>query len=310
MISDMFLGGSAPRLHRIKLRRVPFPTLPNFLLSTRGLVELDLEEIPSTGYISPDAMAASLATLTRLRSVSISFQSTNSFPKYLTIQRPPPPTRTVLPALTAFMCGGVNEYLEDLMDRIDAPLLDDLALRFFYQPTSGVPQLPQIIHRIEKFKTPHMAIVDFYDQSAEISLFFGLFDDSLYLDFECNGLDRQLSLLEQVFSQCFPLLSHVDTLQLLDHGIQPHQDSTLWLAFLRPFNAVRTLIFYDQDLTSQIARVLGDLTEERDAEVLPMLYTIMYDGSRNWDEVESWLIPLLQPFLDARELLGHPVEVI
>jgi len=170
VISDMILGGSAPRLRRIRLQRAPFPTLPKFLLSTRGLVELHLKGIPSTGYISPDVMAISLAMLTRLRSVSISFQSRNSFPNNLTTQSPPPPTCTVLPSLTAFMFGGVSEYIEALMGRIDAPLLDVLHLVFFYQPTSGIPQLPQIIHRIEKFKTPDKAHITFHDHRAEISL--------------------------------------------------------------------------------------------------------------------------------------------
>jgi len=64
VISDMFLGGSAPRLQRIKLWHVPSPTLPNFLLSTRGLVELDLQDIPRTGYISPDHQGFSRILIT------------------------------------------------------------------------------------------------------------------------------------------------------------------------------------------------------------------------------------------------------
>ena len=311
MISDTFLGGSAPRLQRIKLRRVPFPTLTKFLLSTRGLVELHLEDIPSTGYISPDVMAISLVMLTRLRSVIISFRSRSSFPKNPTTQCHPPPTRTVLPSLTTFTFGGVSEYLEGLMAQIDAPLLDDLHLQFFCQPTSGVPQLPQIVHRMEKFKTPHKADIDFHVHRADISLTSGCLrvGGRFHLEFECDGLDRQLSLLEQVFSQCFPLLSHVDALEIFDHDMQPDQDSTLWLAFLRPFDAVRTLLFCDQDSMSQIADVLGDLTEERATEVLPMLRTIVWYGDCDWDEVEPWVIPSLQPFIDARELSGHPVKV-
>ena len=310
VISEMFLGGSAPRLQRIKLWHVPFPTLPKFLLSTRGLVELHIKDIPSTGYISPDVMATSLAMLPRLRSISIRFRSSRSFPTNLTTQSPPPPTRTVLPALTAFMFGGVSEYLEDLMARIDAPLLDNLDLQFFYQPTSGVPQLPQIIYRIEQFKTPHKADIHFHHSGADISLTSGcLFGGDLHLEFDCDGLGRQLSLLGQVFSQCCPLLSHVDALELFGHNMGPHQDSTLWLPFLRPFIAVRSLLFYDQESISQIAHVLGGLTEERAAEVLPMLRTIVWYGSCDWDEVEPWVIPLLQPFIDTRELSGHPVEV-
>ena len=77
------------------------------------------------------------------------------------------------------------------MARIDAPLLDDLHLEFFYQPTSGVPQLFQIIHRIEKFKTPHKADIDFHDYGVDISLTSGCLigGGHLHLEFECDGLD-------------------------------------------------------------------------------------------------------------------------
>ena len=310
VISDVFPEGSAPRLQKIKLRRVPFPTLPKFLLSTRGLVELHLEDIPNTGYISPDVMATSLAMLTRLRSVSISFRSRSSFPRNPTTQCPPPSTRTALPALTTFMFGGVSEYLDDLMARIDAPQLDFLHLQLFYQPIFGIPQLPQIIHRTEKFKTPHEADIGFHDYGADISLTSKWpASGCLRLEFECDGLDRQLSLLEQIFSQCLPLPLHVGALELFDHDMQPDQDSTLWLAFLRPFNAVQSLLFNDRNSVAQIARVLGELTEERAAEVLPMLRAIVWCGSCDWDEIEPWVTPLLQPFIDARELSGHPLEV-
>ena len=311
VISDMFLGRSAPHLQRIQLRGILFPTLINFLLSTRDLVELHLNDIPKTGYISPDVMVTSLAMLTKLRSVSISFRSRNSFPKIPTTQRPLPQTRTVLPSLTTFTFGGVSKYLEDFMARIDTPLLNKLHLHFFYLPTFGTPQLPQIIHRIEIFKAPHEANIGFRDESVDISLTpewpnYG----HLRLEFSCDGLDNQLSLLEQVFSQCFPLLSHVDALQLFDHDMQPEQDSTLWLAFLRPFNAVKSLFFYDQNSMAQIARVLGELTEERVGEVLPMLRTLKWIGGCEWDEVEPLVTPPLQPFINARELSGHPVEVL
>ena len=132
----------------------------------------------------------------------------------------------------------------------------------------------------------------------------------LHLEFKVDGLDRQLQLFEQVFSQCFPLLSHVDTLELLDLDMQSQGDftMTLWLPFLRPFIAVRSLLFCDPDSMDQVAHVLADLTGERAAEVLPMLRTIGWYGDCDWDEVEPWLIPLLQPFIDARELSVHPVE--
>jgi hypothetical protein len=208
------------------------------------------------------------------------------------------------------MFSGVSKYLEDFMARVDAPLLNKLHLHFFYQPTFGIPQLPQIIHRIENFKTPHEAEIDFHDSNVGISLTSECpIGGDLRLEFKCDGLTKQLLLLEQVFSQCFPLLSHVNSLELFDLDLQSHEGSALWLPFLWPFNAVQTLIFCDQDSAVQVASVLGELAEQRAAEVLPMLRVIVWRDGGDWDEVEPEVGRLLQPFIDARELLGHPVEV-
>src|SRR6266446_148911 len=60
---DSFLGGSAPRLRFFELDGIPFPGLPNLLLSTTHLVHLNLSNIPHSGYISPEAMATLLSVL-------------------------------------------------------------------------------------------------------------------------------------------------------------------------------------------------------------------------------------------------------
>src|SRR5712671_46862 len=64
-----FLGGSAPRLRELKLRSIPFPSIPKLLLSANDLVTLSLWDIPNFGYISPDAMATALTVMTRLESL-------------------------------------------------------------------------------------------------------------------------------------------------------------------------------------------------------------------------------------------------
>jgi len=46
-----FLGGSAPRLREIFLNCAPFPMLPTLLLSSHGLVTLDLSNMPQAGYL-------------------------------------------------------------------------------------------------------------------------------------------------------------------------------------------------------------------------------------------------------------------
>jgi hypothetical protein len=70
-ISRSFLGGSAPSLRDIFLAGVPFPTLPELLLSTTNLVRLQYNNIPRSGHIPPHAMVAGLSALTRLESLSL-----------------------------------------------------------------------------------------------------------------------------------------------------------------------------------------------------------------------------------------------
>ena len=74
-LPDSFLGGSAPRVEHLTLRRIPFPGLPKLLLSATHLVELRLEYIPHQGYFSPEAIVTVLSTLTRLGSLSLLFES-------------------------------------------------------------------------------------------------------------------------------------------------------------------------------------------------------------------------------------------
>src|SRR6266702_4521181 len=126
-----FLGGSAPCLQYMHLEGILFPALPSLLSSTNDLVNLKLENIPKDGYISPEAMAACLATLARLKSLFIGFQLVTLHVDQIS----PPPvtplvTRTLLPALTSFEFLGDNEYLEGLVARIDSPRLNRIDIRY------------------------------------------------------------------------------------------------------------------------------------------------------------------------------------
>src|SRR6266702_8774613 len=119
VLPGAFLGGFAPCLQEIHLEGIPFPTLPTLLSSATDLVVLYLHCIPHTGYISPEAMVASLAALTRLGDLSIEFQSSTSRPiQHGNRRRLAPLTRAVLPALTSFEFRGASEYLEDLVAQI------------------------------------------------------------------------------------------------------------------------------------------------------------------------------------------------
>jgi hypothetical protein len=63
VLPETFLGGSALRLRSLILEALSFTTLPNLILFTSRLVSLRFINVPNTGYISPEVMGISLATL-------------------------------------------------------------------------------------------------------------------------------------------------------------------------------------------------------------------------------------------------------
>ena len=100
VLPNSFLGGSASRLQVLWLNRIPFPGLPNLLLSTTRLVDLHLREIPHSGYFSPKTMLTALSVLTSLRSLRLGFLSPQSHPD-LESQLSPFQTHSFLPVLTS-----------------------------------------------------------------------------------------------------------------------------------------------------------------------------------------------------------------
>ncbi|KAH9164276.1 hypothetical protein EDB89DRAFT_440214 [Lactarius sanguifluus] len=149
VLPDGFLGGSAPCLQRLCLGCIPFPALPTLLSSASHLVELELYDIPKTGYIPPEAMVGGLAALTRLHTLFITFRS-------MTSRRPGPlpATRTVLPALINFEFEGVSTYLEDLVTRVDCPRIKWFKI-FYLKPRVGFRGV-RLLEFINRLETPRL----------------------------------------------------------------------------------------------------------------------------------------------------------
>ena len=197
-----FLGGSVPRLQTLFLSGVPFPGLPKLLLSATHLVHLDLRRIPHSGYFSPEVMANCLSVLTRLELLVIKFESPRCRPDRRT-RRPPRPTRDLLPVLTQLWFFGVVDYLEDLVARIDTPLIDYLDITFFHQLIFETPQLTQFFNRTPKLQTHDKAQVFFADWGGSVALS-QTSDGRLNLGVSCKQSDWQLSSLAQLCSSSFP----------------------------------------------------------------------------------------------------------
>ena len=150
-----FLGRSAPCLQYLHFEAVNallFQELHNLLLSACNLISLQLEDIPKTCYISPEAMVRGLAGLTKLRTLSINFRFPEEAPDsnegFGHRRRPgsEPPMRTVLPALTEFEFRGESAYLEDIAAQFDMPSIEDIYIEYFL-PRVEVCQLSRFIGR-------------------------------------------------------------------------------------------------------------------------------------------------------------------
>jgi len=309
-IPDTFLGGSAPLLQRTFLCGVRFSNLPKLLSSSRDLVRLSLEDIPMTGegHISPDAMATCLSILTKLQSLSIAAQTLSPYP---TDQRPPPSTYTVLPALVKLRLNGPHGYLEDLVGRVEAPLLKSGHLQFYDEPIFDTPRVPQFIHRTKMFPSLGKVQVHFSHEYILASFRSSIAPAHFYLSFRCSGLPAQVAIIQRICAQWPPLFSHVEWLKL-QVEVFPEEKRwreviTPWLGFLRAFTAVQTLHLRGEVTVSHVARILDELEGERAPEVLPALRAIGLHCSE-LGKSES-LRSSLEPFIVAREESEHPVTV-
>jgi hypothetical protein len=313
LIPDSFLGGSAPRLRRLILECIPFPGLPKLLLSATDLVHLELYETPDSGYIPADAMVTCLSTLTRLEFLMLCFESPRPLLEWER-RRPSSSTRALLPSLVDFTFRGVGEYLELIVDRIDAPLLDRVKIESLHRPIFDTTQLAQFIGRLPKFKTCNEASICLSrDRHASVELYSlskTTTNASLLLEDWLGQPGFQLSTLVQLCTSSVPqaLIPSVERLIVVgmyfSRPLGQDGDSSLWRELLQPFTAVKDL-YLSPEIAPHIALVLQGLVGESVMELLPVLQNIVLK-----DLQPSGLVPEgIEQFVAARQLASHPVSV-
>ena len=305
---DSFLGGSASRLQTLKLNSIPFPGLPKLLLSATHLVVLSVIGIPHSGYFPPEAIVSALSVLTCLEKLTIGFHSPRSRPKRCL----PPETRTVLPVLTELRFNGVDRYLEDLVARIDAPLLDTLSIAFLHQLIVNTPQLTRFISYTPMFKGQEEAYLGFTVVDVSVTLRQSC-SGGLCLGIFYRDTDPQPFSAAQIYGSLFPqALIHAVEHLYIKSGWSPlpwrrgTAQNSEWLDLLRSFSSVRCL-YLTWQFGPRIAPVLQELVGDRATEALPALQTLFLEEADL-----SWAGPVWEAigqFVAARRLVGHPVAV-
>jgi len=310
IVPDSFVGGSVlPRLQYLMLKRVPILGLPKLLLSAADLVHLNLHCIPHSGYVSPEAIVACLSTLPRLEILCLGFESPRSRPNHES-RRLSSPTRSVLPALIKLQFTGVSEYLEDLVARIDSPLLNCLEISLFHQLIFDTPQLTQFISRTPTLGVHDQVLVDFTDFLVRVTFPIPSSNYRLMLKILCRQPEWQLSSVAQICTSSFPpsLIHMVEQLAIRERSYstlewQDDMEDSQWLEFLHPFTAVKTLGL-SKRFAPHIAPFLQELVGGRTTEVLPNLQSLILEEHPSGPFEEA-----IGRFVAARQLSNHPVAI-
>ena len=311
-ITDSFLGGSAPRLRSLQLINIPFPALLKLLSSAADLVTLRLSNIHSL-YTSPEAIVTSLSTLAKLQKLTLGFQSYSS-PADNTGQLLPPLTlaRVLLPALTSLHFLNYDKYLEDIVSRIDTPLLDNMTIEPSKQQVFDTRRLRYFISHTEAFKPIHRADLDMVDSSASLIIFSrGATADHELLKFTTSRKPSNWLLFTRFAQFCVSALPPLPTLEHLEirksgrHWQDPISDAE-WVDLLRPFTSVKNLALSESAAKYVAPALRRRVSAENVTEILPALQNIFMKISvRSGPTKEA-----IEQFVDTRRLSGHPVTLL
>ena len=291
-----------PRLRTLESTGISFPSFPQLLLPSQGLVDLRVHEIPITGYFSPYTFASALSGMTNLRSLSLHFLSLPPRRRYLGLP-PPSGERFVLPSLTYLKYQGTSKYLDNFVARIDAPRLGDINITFFYQPTMDASQFGRFIERIEMQTSLIRADVETSAKAISVSFTDSSTRAPLRVQISCKRADWQLSCMAQVFDQFSPIPSRVEELRINTTQSSSEQDDVdgeQWLELILAFAGAKNIrMVASSKLVTDILRVLP-AANGNNATALRHLHV---------EDPLAMNVPLWDAFQSSRRLSGHPVEL-
>ena len=297
--SGQCLGGTT-HLRSLSLAGIPFPGLPNLLLSSTDLVDLRLMKMPISFFISFDEIVTALSALTRFQVLHLGFYE---FHPDWENRSSPSPTRTVLPSLIELRCEGVTEYLEEFTARIDAPLLErlDIFTSLLLDGVLNTPQIRRFISHVPKLQAldeAHIGI-DIDNSKAWINFLSTRTSSGvLKLGVSCTDPERQFPCLAQFCRSPFFPLPTLETLYI-DRGTYSTQ---LWLDIFRPFTSVKNLYLY-KDVAPRIApalEVIGEIVT-----VLPALENVFIEKFRSYGLLDEGFSNVAA----KRQVSGHPIVI-
>jgi len=310
ILPDDFLDGSAPQLSVLHLKRIAIPILPWFLASSKNLVSLRLEEITLDGYFTAEDLAIGLSSATQLKSFVLGFLPDTITP-FSPIRPSSLSSRIALPSLTELRYEGESRYLKYFLSRINAPIIEQISVLFFYDAAYDSQELYELFGLGDVLKSSrcfsthiylwrsHMVFSHHFARIPSSSVLFRLqlpywthHPVPLLLTQVCLGLESQ---------DVLPKVTH---LEIEDCPERFRRDPACWLDLLRALTGLKTIYVADK-LASIIASASAQVTEEKIRDPLPALQELHLGP-----ETPSSTPPLILPFINERQrLCGLPVSV-
>lgn len=311
-------GGRMPRLRTLRMVGIALPALPQLLLSAHGLVTLQLEELPSTGY-TVEALIICLPAMTQLKTLRIHFlfPTSRGFRPVLISTDRPLSSFSVLPVLNDIGFRGTTEYLEPLLSVISAPHLEYFHIDFFNQLIFDTPQLSQFILRTELQQSPTHATIHSSADGIRIALTRPGVPHQFLLQISCKQLDWQVPSIVEICDKLSSTLVGVEQLQISASASFPGGQDDMDLIYseilelFRPFRNVTRLCVTEASLSlvsgalELAAGTVELVTEDSSIEALPELKEIQTEKNA---ELASARISLA-PFIVARLRSTRPVVV-
>jgi hypothetical protein len=316
-LPDAFLGAdpSKPYLRRLRLERVPFASISRFLLSATALTDLFL--CVDTLFPPETSLLACLQGMPCLRSLDLSVSSTLE-----PTSRPLTPEGIAsLPKLTCFRYGGDSRFL-DAVAGISATSVRDVDIQFIDATWPPIVHLPQFINETEEhYSAVH---VTFRHWDSHLSLLTQSEHTSHCKPrFDLWSLYHSRESMLRMSSALSTRLTTVEELRVTFDKPNDLEHLTTWRSFLLQFPCVKALRTEGAD-DSCIARIF--LQGQDDLAFLPALEELELASERKLSTHERQTrsrrsavlihereirarVAGFQPFISARQQLGHPVKV-
>jgi hypothetical protein len=300
----------APNLRRLSLHGVGLPTRLPLLSSATALSSLSLTHIGAFCYLPPGHLITQLQGLPCLEELSIGFAVSTLLPSNEGEQLLALIPLMTLPTLRRLTFRGEGDYLDNLVARINTPLLERLSLTFFFDLTFTLVNLTELIHRTEGFGCPAAQVIF---NKGGASMYAGPHGQQdiwkLNLHVNCEPLDWQMGFVTQVCTALGNVLSTVEDLTLdLNVDQMPSDwedtlDSLMWHELLLPFIGVKKL-HIGSPLTIKLSQALESVAGGLVLELLPELQELEVQLEVNTAK------KAFSGFVETRESVGRPIHLL